>query len=408
MVAMTRDGTTTDGGAAMRIVVGGMCALAVSNGFARFAFTPLLPFMQADVGFDDAAAGLLASCNYAGYLAGALAAGFLAPGRTRSRWMQASVVLCVASVLGMAVTEAFAAWAALRFLAGLTGGLAFVLGADIAARRLAAVGQPQKAGLLFSGVAAGIAVSGAAVLPLDALGGWQAGWAGLGVLGIVVAIPALAWLADAPAPRAAAGPAPPGPAARPADRFAVGLLWVAYLLFGLGYVVSATFLVAILQRAAGGALGPLAWCVVGLAGIPATWLCTWAAGRFGLLAALVGCYLILAVAIGLPALSTAFLPAMLSAALFGAMVVGVTMLGLAMGRRLTPASTARTTGVLTVAFGLGQIVGPVAAGWTAQRTGSFDLPLALAAALVAAGAAILIVQRRRFAEPQAVSVTTRS
>lgn len=45
-------------------------------GIGRFAFTPILPMMQAE-GLSLAAGGWLASANYAGYLAGALSAPWL-------------------------------------------------------------------------------------------------------------------------------------------------------------------------------------------------------------------------------------------------------------------------------------------------------------------------------------------
>ena len=54
------------------IALAGLAALAVAMGIGRFAFTPLLPMMQADAGLTLAQGGWLASANYAGYLAGAL------------------------------------------------------------------------------------------------------------------------------------------------------------------------------------------------------------------------------------------------------------------------------------------------------------------------------------------------
>src|SRR5882672_935307 len=58
--------------AASSVALAGLAALAVAMGIVRFAFTPILPMMQADAGLSLAQGGWLASANYAGYLAGAL------------------------------------------------------------------------------------------------------------------------------------------------------------------------------------------------------------------------------------------------------------------------------------------------------------------------------------------------
>ena len=63
----------------LRAVVGGL-ALAAVMGVSRFAYTALLPSLQKALGFDDAAVGLIASSNLAGYLVGVLWARRTPPG----------------------------------------------------------------------------------------------------------------------------------------------------------------------------------------------------------------------------------------------------------------------------------------------------------------------------------------
>ena len=61
----------------LRLATAGMLTLAAAIGIGRFAFTPVLPMMQKDLGLSLQAAGWLASANYAGYFVGALSAVWL-------------------------------------------------------------------------------------------------------------------------------------------------------------------------------------------------------------------------------------------------------------------------------------------------------------------------------------------
>src|SRR5258706_2699375 len=109
----------------MRFAFAGLAALAVAMGVGRFAFTPILPMMQQDAGLSVAGGGWLASANYLGYLVGALWAG-----ATR---VQASIAIRagLASIglltLAMTLDAGFAAWAVLRFAAGVSRAVLVVL-----------------------------------------------------------------------------------------------------------------------------------------------------------------------------------------------------------------------------------------------------------------------------------------
>src|SRR5690606_8090565 len=61
-----------------RVAIHSLLGLAAAIGIGRFAFTPLLPLMQAE-GLSLGAGAWLASANYLGYFAGALAATIAPP-----------------------------------------------------------------------------------------------------------------------------------------------------------------------------------------------------------------------------------------------------------------------------------------------------------------------------------------
>mgnify|MGYP000676910550 CR=1 FL=1 len=57
-----------------RVLCAGVCALVLTLGLARFAYTPLLPIMRAQADLSLLAGGWLAAINYAGYMSGVLLA----------------------------------------------------------------------------------------------------------------------------------------------------------------------------------------------------------------------------------------------------------------------------------------------------------------------------------------------
>lgn len=370
----------------VRSLFGGAMALAVAMGIGRFAYTPILPAMQAATHLGTGQAGLLASSNYAGYLVGALAITTLAPRAARGSLLIACLVAVVITTGLMGATTNLVAWGLIRFLSGIASAGVFILATGMVLEALRRHGRLALSGWLYSGVGVGIALSGAIVRIAGDRLGWRGDWIGLALLAAAatgLAMRRLITPAPAPADSTRMGTAhrekePEGPHMR----FVLAALCGAYLLEGTGYIVTGTFLVAIVDRMPGlGAFGPSVWIVVGLAAAPSSIAWARLASRVGYAPALVVAYAVQAAGIALPLRGGAE-AALIAAILFGGTFIGISALTLTLADQLAPRNSARIIGLLTAAFGLGQIAGPTLAGLLAGRSNSFAPALAAATAMV--------------------------
>jgi len=361
--------------AAIALTLAGMATLAVAMAVGRFAFTPLLPMMQADAGLSLTAGAALASANYLGYLAGSLMA--LSVTRATHLPIRAGLVLVSAGTAAMGVADAPWAWFALRFMTGVASAWVLIFAATWVFSRLAEIGQPRWGAFVFTGIGCGIAGTGALCLALVAADvGSALTWMVLG------GISALATMAVWPFYRpvgVATGAATPagrtrfGPAAKQ--------LIVAYGLVGFAYIVPATFLPLMAREAladTGAADWAYAafWPLVGLAAAAST-LSTLRLRlpddhqfRWGLVALLAG--------VAAPVLSSHPLAIGLSAVLVGGTFVFLTLTALRVARSVEPSHATRLFAVMTIWFALGQIAGPLVAERLVALQGSFTLALAVA------------------------------
>ncbi len=400
---MSREAATdrAAGGAALAALAG-LCALVLGMGIGRFAYTPVLPYMRAELGLSIEAAGYVASANYVGYLAGALLAIFVPAGRRRAAFV-AGIALSVATTLAMALLAQPWPIGAARALSGVASAFILIHGSAIVLDRLARDGRPNLFSLLYAGVGIGIAVSALIVEVASRAGaGSAAHWLALGVVSLALA-PFAGSLRDEPLARpGAAGPAP-SPGAAPATHTVAGrpnvaLRWLtaAYGCLGFGYVITATFIVVMVRaRPDWQPWEMLVWLVVGVTGAPSNYFWLRAAQRFGPWRALIAAYLLEAAGVAAAVSAHSLALVMLGAALLGGTFMGITALGLTTARGLSAGASGPVIARMTASFGIGQIVGPAFGGWLAERSGGFGLPsLAAAAALVAAAVMVEFAARR--------------
>ena len=365
-----------------------MIGMAAAMGIGRFVFTPILPGMMDALHLSAGDAGLIAGANYLGYLVGALlAAGGWAQGRERAVAL-AGLFAGAALAALMAATASMTAFLIIRFGAGLASAFVMIFLSSLVFERLARAGREGLTALHFGGVGLGIAVSAVLIgLLLTAGADWRQGWIWSGIVSLAAAM-ALVFIVDAP--RSVAAEArwvePPLSFGGPLSR-----VILAYGLFGMGYVVTATFLVAIVRQGEGGRMFEAwVWLATGVAGIFSVWLWNRIAARIGTLRAYaLGCAVEIIGVVGSVSVG-GYAGPLVGGILLGATFIGITALGLQASRRFAGASPRRAIALMTAAFGIGQIAGPVIAGYLADWTGSFLVPSLAAACVLAVSAALVV------------------
>jgi predicted MFS family arabinose efflux permease len=380
------------------VAIGLSIGAAVSLSFSRFAYALLLPPMRAALHWNYVQAGGMNTSNAVGYVLGSAVAAWVSRRlgiRRGFLWtLAASGVLLVLTGL----TDDYGALMALRLAGGLATAITFVTGASLAAG-VNPSGSPQRSALALAlyitGVGSGIVLSGLVVPPLLAhLGaaGWRAGWTWLGAIALAAVAPAAA------AARRVPTPATRDESVLPMKDFL--FLWPTfanYLLFAAGYVSYMTFIILLIRNGGGGAQMVAAfWVVLGLCSVLGTLAWGRVFPRLGLRLSSP----VVAIVVLLGTLPVLIRPttaaAFVSAIVFGAsFMAGPTAVTVIVRKLLRPQTWTAALAALTVAFALGQAIGPLASGAVADATGSVSAGLWLSPVLLVAAALVALFQRSR-------------
>jgi predicted MFS family arabinose efflux permease len=381
----------------LRVLGAGIFSMMLALGIARFAYTPLLPLMQAQAGLGLDEAGYLAAINYLGYLTGALIASRISSLVLKDRLYRIGMVLAVLTTALMAASTDFYLWALSRYFAGLASAAGMLLGTALSLNWLMRHQHRSELGIHFAGLGIGIALAAGGVALMNHWLRWDAQWWVFTALACVLLVPALRWL---PPPDTsgltAQGAAMPD---APPSKLFLRVFMAVYFCCGVGYVVTATFIVAIIDALPGLAgRGTLAFLAIGAAAAPACIVWDLIARRVGDINALILAAALQIIGILLPLASGAWLSpltaALLGSVLFGGTFIGMVSLVLTMAGRYYPTRPAKMMGKMTLAYGAAQILAPTLLGQWAKQSGSYANGLLGAAGAMLVGVALLLVLRR--------------
>jgi predicted MFS family arabinose efflux permease len=350
-------------------------AIAVVNGFARFAYALVLPAMREALVWDYAASGWLNTANSLGYALGGLSGMVLLRHVAANRLFMGGLLGTVACIALVGATHSLAWMMTWRFLAGIGAAWVFACGGALVAMRYSAT--PAVAGtaisVFYSGGGLGIALSGLVVAPvLSGTMPWQHAWYALGLAGLMLMLPPLL------SAHTIRGPAQASAANVSSASLAPGFVWrpfwrlfLAYFLFGVGYIVYLTFVIAWLkemQLDVSWSVG--LWVLMGLATMASSWI--WRIPMNNWTPTRTYCAAACCTAIGsaIPILLRQPLALVASVVMVGASFFMVPASIAAFTRRMLPSSLwATSMNAFTMVFALGQALGPVLAGWLADTAG---------------------------------------
>jgi predicted MFS family arabinose efflux permease len=355
-------------------------ALMMAMGIGRFALTPQMPHLLSEGQIDLTAAGLIAAANYLGYLLGAVDAMFSHRPQQVQRRLYGGLWLCLLLTLASFWANGFWSHLLLRFGTGVASAWVLVMITALSQPLAAAAGRPRLGALVFAGPGLGIFLTGLLALVSHLLQQTSATlwliYAGVALLMLL----AIVRILPQPGTHTPVASLNGSRSNRGIPRLAA-----VYALYGVGYIIPATFLSQMANAQFHGQWqADLFWPCFGLGAAigvllvslrrhdPNTtrhWLtATLWLQALGVFACLLGSGY--GLALGVMLCGMPFLACM--------------QLVMQRSRELAPHTTQRNAGLLTACFAVGQLSGPLLAALSSHFSGG------LQPALVIAGSGLLI------------------
>ncbi|AYH49032.1 MFS transporter [Dickeya fangzhongdai] len=372
-------------GQRLKAALFGMTILTLGMGIGRFLFTALLPVMIGENRFTFSQLSYIASANYAGYLFGSLLFSFSRLGRTSHPALMLFIGAAATGVLIFAMAPDLPVMLAvvIRFLAGIASAAAMIFGSMLVLQH---THDSRVIASLYAGVGVGILLGNEYVIIGLKQGLTASGlWWGAGLLSVALLL--LLWLLYPRQADSAARHTTPPPADQAMSWWQLATL---YGLAGFGYIIVATYLPLMVKTQGASLLAAHLWSLVGLSVVPGCFFWLWAARRWGTLPCLSANLLVQGGCVLLTLFSDSPLLLIISGLGFGATFMGTTSLVMPLARRLHAPHSINMLGLVTLTYGVGQIIGPLLT--SALQASSHAVSMAIVCGAVALFAAAAISQ----------------
>lgn len=414
----------------------GLYCLAVVMGFGRFLFTATLPDIMTQLSLSTTIAGWMASVNYIGYFIGALIAMFVPQRLTWRMLLLWTVVSVVTTMLLVVPNMSLNLWYVIRLLSGIASGVAMILSSSLVVQSFSHERRSVLSALHYAGIGVGISASAVLTWWLLTLGyHFDAIWLVAGI----VSLPLL-WLLYAIRPQSSTLPESQASTlassklqspklqpshSKPAElnhsnqrisvpqtyfnfkrslyeaafghTKAIVLLSASYMLAGFGYITSATFLpVMAAQRLTTQTYsGLIIWLIVGIFAMLSNPIWGALAKRIGEVKTLMGLTILQAFGMFLPIWFEGAVGLYSNAVILGLTFVGMVSMTLTLIKNINPAYSNLLIGLATLAYALGQFLGPLVTVALAGKNDNFNAGLLVAAIGLIIGLVLLLWFRRQ-------------
>ncbi|MFZ5646745.1 MAG: MFS transporter [Bacillota bacterium] len=397
------------------ILAVGILIVAASLGFGRFGYSMILPSMQKGLGLAHDQTGIIASANMFGYVLAALFAGMLA-----TRFGPRAVIALALFWTGLtmaatALAGGLYSLVIMRFLTGIgsAGGNISIMG--LAPSWFSRKRRGMACGFLVGGSGLAIAITGWLIPLLNGLypdNGWRYGWFILGLMILVIGALSALFIRNHPRekgldPMGGADPAPVD-SARSGEQIlgvkkiffskGVPVLTAIYFCFGFSYIIYAMFFVNYLvgERGLSQVVTGSIWSLVGFLSIGSAII-------WGTLSDVIGRRQTMVIVFGLQVVGY-ILPVSTTAVGFlwvSAIIYGLTAWSIPgivasyCGDLMGPKNAPAALGLVTLFFGIGQVLGPTCAGYIKELSYSFKGAFYLAALLALTGSLLSVPKGKK-------------
>jgi predicted MFS family arabinose efflux permease len=382
----------------LSILIAGIISVIIGLGVTRFVFTSLLPPMLDDF-ITVSFAGILASLNYVGYLAGSIFSMFIKDINQKVILFRIGIFLCIVTTVILGISENQTIWLIARIFAGFGAAMAFVVGSAIVMTKLTFESKTKAMGIHFSGIGFSILVTDLISRAVLGSGGdWKDSWIILSVFALIVSMYAIYILSFDKEVKT-------NVVKHKFDKslfspFAI-LIIIAYFTVGVGFVVQATFLPDIINTLEGlDGYGNLTWTLVGVAGIPSCIIWMNLAHKYGSVNIIIITMLLLMAGILIPTLTSNIYMNLLSGVLYGGTFVGLVGLFMNLGGKLAISNPVVLMGAVTTAYGIGQVIAPLYSVYFIEKFANYNYALYLTAFIVFMGILLLLFSKTIMNEEQ--------